>query len=156
MFCFCRESMETLGNQTLFCWRRFYSKTTKIRTIHSSNGKNGTFFSKTILIIYFIVGTSIYQSTRDTSRIKSHFSIANHRREEKSKFTIVHLVGCYHQRNSTRGNTFKRHPFSLYIDLCRWMLVNLVWWHKVVKSFGESMRKWRIIRKMMDVSTLYF
>lgn len=40
-----RESLETFGDETLFCWRRFYTKTTEIRTIHSTDG---SFWSKNI------------------------------------------------------------------------------------------------------------
>ena len=98
-----RESMETFGNKTLLCRWRFHPKTTKIRTIYSTHGERDwgiLFFSNLIL---FLLGTSIHQSTRHTSRIESHFSVTNHWREEKSKFTSVHILGCYHQRNSTRS-----------------------------------------------------
>jgi len=44
-----RESLETTCNKTLFCWRRIYSKTTKIRTIYSSNGNTYSIFFRKIL-----------------------------------------------------------------------------------------------------------
>ncbi len=57
--------METTCNKTLFCWRRIYSKTTKIRTIYSSNG---TLLSNFL----FIILNKPFQALRFTKAHVTH------------------------------------------------------------------------------------